>query len=32
LANRSIEQGHYRPAKDVFNDLRQRLNARKTGK
>lgn len=31
-ANRSIEQGHHRPAKDVFNDLRLRLNARKTGK
>jgi len=31
LANRSVEQGHYRPAKDAFNDLRQRLNTRKTG-
>jgi prevent-host-death family protein len=32
LANRNIEQGHYRPAKDIFNDLRQRLNSRKAGK
>ena len=30
LANRNIEQGRYRPAKDVFADLRKRLNARKT--
>jgi prevent-host-death family protein len=29
LANRNIEQGRYRPAKDVFSDLRKRLNARK---
>ncbi|HZX85082.1 MAG TPA: type II toxin-antitoxin system Phd/YefM family antitoxin [Reyranella sp.] len=32
LANRNIEEGRYRPAKDVFADLRKRLNARKTGK
>jgi prevent-host-death family protein len=32
LANRNIEQGRYRPAKDVFSDLRKRLNARKAGK
>ena len=32
LANRNIEQGRYRPAKDVFTDLRKRLNARKIGK
>jgi prevent-host-death family protein len=32
LANRNIEQGRYRPAKDVFADLRKRLDARKTGK
>ncbi|MCX7366828.1 MAG: type II toxin-antitoxin system Phd/YefM family antitoxin [Alphaproteobacteria bacterium] len=32
LANRDIEQGRYRPAKDAFADLRKRLNARKTGK
>jgi prevent-host-death family protein len=32
LANRNIEEGRYRPAKDVFTDLRKRLNARKTGK
>ncbi|WP_422000646.1 type II toxin-antitoxin system Phd/YefM family antitoxin [Reyranella sp.] len=32
LANRDIEDGRYRPAKDVFADLRQRLNARKTRK
>jgi prevent-host-death family protein len=32
LANRNIEKGHYRPAKDVFSDLRERLNARKAGK
>ena len=30
LANRNIELGRYRPAKDVFSDLRKRLNARKT--
>jgi prevent-host-death family protein len=29
LANRNIEQGKYRPAKDVFADLRKRLNDRK---
>lgn len=32
LANRDIEEGRYRPAKDVFADLRKRLNARKSGK
>jgi len=32
LANKSIEQGRYRPAKDVFADLRKRQQARKTGK
>ena len=32
LANRNIEEGRYRPAKDVFADLRKRLNARKAGK
>ena len=32
LANRNIEEGRYRPAKDVFAELRKRLNARKTGK
>jgi prevent-host-death family protein len=32
LANRNIEEGRYRPARDVFADLRKRLNARKTGK
>jgi prevent-host-death family protein len=32
LANRNIENGHCRPAKDVFRDLRKRLNARKSGK
>ncbi|CAN5914158.1 type II toxin-antitoxin system Phd/YefM family antitoxin [soil metagenome] len=32
LANRNIEQGRYRPAKEVFADLRKRLNGRKTGK
>ena len=32
LANRNIEAGRYRPAKDVFSDLRKRLNARKTDK
>lgn len=32
LANRDIEEGRYRPARDVFADLRKRLNARKTGK
>lgn len=32
LANRNIEQGRYRPAKDVFSDLRKRLDARKAGK
>jgi prevent-host-death family protein len=32
LANRNIEEGRYRPAKDVFADLRKRLNARKTAK
>jgi prevent-host-death family protein len=32
IANRNIEQGRYRPAKDVFRDLHKRLNARKGGK
>lgn len=32
LANKNIEEGRYRPAKDVFADLHKRLNARKTGK
>ena len=32
LANRDIEEGRYRPAKEVFADLRKRLNARKAGK
>ena len=32
LANNNIEQGHYRPAKEVFADLRKRQQARKTGK
>ncbi|WP_428665586.1 type II toxin-antitoxin system Phd/YefM family antitoxin [Reyranella sp.] len=32
LANRNIEKGRYRPAKDVFADVRERLNTRKTGK
>jgi prevent-host-death family protein len=32
LANRNIEARRYRPAKDVFADLRKRLNARKTEK
>lgn len=32
LANKNIEQGRYRPAKDVFADLRKRQQARKTGK
>jgi prevent-host-death family protein len=32
LANQNIEQGRYRPAKDVFSDLRKRLNARKATK
>ena len=32
LANNNIEQGHYRPAKEVFSDLRKRQQARKTGK
>jgi prevent-host-death family protein len=32
LANRNIEQGRYRPAKNVFADLRKRLSARKTAK
>jgi prevent-host-death family protein len=31
LANRDIEEGRYRPAKEVFADLRKRLRARKTG-
>lgn len=29
LAERSIEQGRYRPAAEVFNDLRKRLKAEK---
>jgi hypothetical protein len=32
LANNNIEQGHYRPARDVFADLRKQQQARKTGK
>lgn len=32
LANRNIEQGRLRPAKDVFADLRKRQQAHKTGK
>lgn len=32
LANRNIEQGRYRPAKEVFSELRKRLDARKTAK
>ena len=32
LANRNIEAGRYRPAKDVFSDLRKWLNGRKAGK
>ena len=32
LANRDIEEGRYRPAKEVFADLRERLNARQAGK
>jgi prevent-host-death family protein len=32
LANRNIEEGRYRPARDVFRDLRKRLNARKSGR
>ena len=32
LANRNIEEGRYRPAKDVFRDLRKQLNAHKTAK
>lgn len=32
LANQNIEHGRYRPAKDVFSDLRKRLHARKAAK
>jgi hypothetical protein len=32
LANRDIEERRYRPAKEVFPDLRKRLNASKAGK
>jgi prevent-host-death family protein len=32
LANRNIEQGRYRPTKDVFADLRARLAERKAAK
>jgi prevent-host-death family protein len=32
LSNRDIEEGRYRPAKEVFTDLRKRLNARKAAK
>jgi prevent-host-death family protein len=32
LANRDIEEGRYRPAKDALADLRKRLRARTTGK
>jgi prevent-host-death family protein len=31
LANQNIEQGRYRPAKEVFRDLRKKLKASKTG-
>jgi prevent-host-death family protein len=30
LAERNIEEGRYRPAKDVFRDLRKRLKAAKS--
>jgi prevent-host-death family protein len=30
LAERNIEEGRYRPAKDVFGDLRKRLKAAKS--
>ncbi|MFZ5782448.1 MAG: type II toxin-antitoxin system Phd/YefM family antitoxin [Pseudomonadota bacterium] len=32
LANRNIEEGRYRPAKDVFAEMRKRLNARNIAK
>ena len=32
LGNLEIEQGHFRPARDVFADMRKRLNARKSAK
>jgi prevent-host-death family protein len=32
LANRNIEEGRYRPAKEVFRDLRKQLKASKTAK
>jgi hypothetical protein len=32
MANQNIEKGRYRPAKEVFSDLRKRLDARKTAK
>ena len=32
LANRNIEEGRHRPAKDVFRDLNRRLKAGKTAK
>lgn len=32
LGNREIEQGRTRPAKDVFADMRKRLDARKSTK
>jgi prevent-host-death family protein len=32
LANRNIEEGRYRPAKEVFRDLRKRMKAGKTAK
>ncbi len=32
MANQNIDKGRYRPAKEVFGDLRKRLDARKTAK
>ena len=32
LGNKNVEEGHYRPAKAVFADLRKRMNARKSAK
>ena len=31
MANKNIEKGRYRPAKEVFAGLRKQLNARRTG-
>ncbi len=31
LGNRNIAEGHYRPAKAAFTDLRKKLKARKSG-